>query len=86
MKVSLSVKHNAPTVVVAITSTLNEKATNESWGIRDFTLDIKECPDSCKVCEWSTRKSPEVCDNWKLFATSLTSFDPAKLDILDWNV
>lgn len=81
VKVSISVKHNAPTVVVAITSTLNEAAGNESWGIRDFTLDLKECPDSCKVCDWGTRNSPEVCDNWKLFATSLTALDGSKLDI-----
>lgn len=35
---------------VVFTSTLDEEAANESWGIREFTLSILPCPTECGVC------------------------------------
>jgi hypothetical protein len=50
-----------PNVVIAMTSTLDENADNESWGIRDFELDITACPDACKTC---TKDTVTSCPNW----------------------
>lgn len=79
-------KHNAATLALIMTSNLDEPASNESWGIKDFTLDFSACPGKCVVCNWDTRNSPEVCEGFSLIGSSLTALEPAKMDISGWTV
>ena len=48
--IDVTFDHNQPTLIIIMSSTLNEKADNESWGIRDFELSIVKCPAGCSVC------------------------------------
>lgn len=41
--VDVTFVHTSPTANVRITSTLNQAASDESWGIRDFQISIEAC-------------------------------------------
>lgn len=50
-----------------MTSTLNEHANNESWGVKNFRIEIKECPKGCIICG---KNSLDTCSKWKIVAQS----------------
>lgn len=81
--VELTVPHNSATAVFLITTTLNEAVSNESWGIRDFSLDIDQCPEKCSICTESTK---DVCLNWTKVAETLTEMDSKKFGITGWKI
>jgi len=42
--------HSSEELNIKITSTLNEDANNESWGVRDFFIYYSACAKSCHEC------------------------------------
>ncbi|CAD8148390.1 unnamed protein product [Paramecium octaurelia] len=48
--ITIIMNHNSESLIIIITSNLNESPRNESWGIRDFTLSILRCPSGCLYC------------------------------------
>jgi hypothetical protein len=53
-----------------MTSTLEENADNESWGIRDFMISFSPCPEGCSVCTEATLTS---CTLWTIQSSSWVS-------------
>ncbi len=62
-----------------MTTNLNEKAANESWGIRDFELSIVPCAAGCNVC---SKVFLTNCNIWQLQSTSWTKL--SNLDADGW--
>lgn len=50
LDMNLAFKHSAPTAVVGFSSTLDQAADDESWGIRDFQFFAYKCPEGCDAC------------------------------------
>lgn len=50
-----------------MTTTLNQAAGDESWGIREFELFVSPCPEKCKLC---TKETLETCDIFTQAASS----------------
>jgi Uma2 family endonuclease len=48
--VTITIPHNSPSLTIIMMSSLNQDASDESWGIRDFSISIKPCPDGCVIC------------------------------------
>jgi proprotein convertase subtilisin/kexin type 5 len=40
-----------------MTTTLNQEAADESWGIRDFFIFVEKCPAGCTICNEKTLKT-----------------------------
>ncbi|CAD8207883.1 unnamed protein product [Paramecium octaurelia] len=59
--------HSAPSVLLEITSTLNEANNNESWGVRDIEIQAVKCPIGCELCSFTD--TPDTCSEYK-FETS----------------
>lgn len=49
-QIDLTFAHNNPNIQILLTSTLNQVAADESWGIRDFYLFVEKCPNGCLFC------------------------------------
>jgi hypothetical protein len=79
--VDVTKKHNAPTLLVVLTSTLNEAADNESWGISDFQVYIEACPSGCLVCSGD---DPALCSKWSAIESDWV--DNVSLQIGGWKV
>ncbi|CAD8108750.1 unnamed protein product [Paramecium primaurelia] len=64
--------HSAPSVIIEITSTLDEANNNESWGVRDIDIQAITCPVGCDLCSYSD--TLDTCPKYLLqtsnFATS----------------
>lgn len=60
--VSITIPHNSPSITLIMTSSLNQDAADESWGIRDFSITMKSCPDGCVVCN---NNNQNECAIWK---------------------
>ncbi|CAD8165540.1 unnamed protein product [Paramecium pentaurelia] len=43
--------HFSQSLVLIMTSNLNEDPYNESWGFRDFIIEILQCPEGCLFCQ-----------------------------------
>jgi hypothetical protein len=48
--IDVTFPHNSPNLQILITTTLNQDASDESWGIRDFFVFIEKCPAGCTLC------------------------------------
>ena len=48
--------HSDEELNIQISSTLNEDAKNESWGVRDFFLFYTSCAKACAECSGPTEK------------------------------
>ncbi|CAD8191748.1 unnamed protein product [Paramecium pentaurelia] len=46
--------HNSQTLVVIMTSTLDSSPLDESWGFKDFKIEILQCPKDCVFCRDQT--------------------------------
>ncbi|CAK93053.1 unnamed protein product (macronuclear) [Paramecium tetraurelia] len=55
--ITFNMNHTLESLIILITSNLNQPPTDESWGIRDFTLSIVKCPSGCLYC------SDDIFDN-----------------------
>lgn len=73
MLVEGTVEHNSPTLTLLLTSSVNELADNESWGIREFQITAQECPKDCKLC--SKGDEAAQCKIWNLVTSSWTKSD-----------
>lgn len=56
-------EHNNVDAVVVLTSTLNQGANDESWGVKNFRIGLTTCPEGCSICNLDTLKT---CATWKL--------------------
>lgn len=83
--VSFSIQHNSPTVTIVITSNLNQNAKDESWGLRDFILNIKGCPSPCTVCS-ALAQTKEACSQWNLVDVSLDETTNSTFNTTGWVV
>ncbi|CAD8122241.1 unnamed protein product [Paramecium sonneborni] len=45
--------HSSPSVLIEITSSLDESNNNESWGVRDIEIIAVTCPTGCDLCNYS---------------------------------
>jgi len=64
INLEVKVAHSAPEVSIEFSSTLNEAATNESWGIRDFHLlrnQVWDGEEGCAIlyeeCDYQGKKA-----------------------------
>ncbi|CAK59325.1 unnamed protein product (macronuclear) [Paramecium tetraurelia] len=55
---SIEFKHNQPTLAVIITTTLDEVPLTESWGFRNFKVDVLYCAPGCIICN---EDGPDQC-------------------------
>lgn len=67
-KVDVIAPHTGDSIIVKITSTLNQGYTDESWGFSDIkiaALDAnKDCPDAYAQCDDpDLQEVDDVCDN-----------------------
>ncbi|CAD8189293.1 unnamed protein product [Paramecium octaurelia] len=53
--------HNSKSVVIIMTSTLDQSEKDESWGFQNLQIEILECPPGCAFCSDSTSQ----CKFWK---------------------
>lgn len=42
--------HNNNSFTIVVLTSLNEAASNESFALRDFVLDVVRCPEKCDTC------------------------------------
>lgn len=77
----MSVDHYMPTLIITMTTSLNENADNESWGIRDFQLLITPCPSGCKICSADIQKG---CQAWEFGASDW--METSNLQAEGWQV
>lgn len=54
--------HNNPNMQILMTTTLNQAAADESWGIRDFYVFVEKCPAGCTICN---QKTLDICSGLK---------------------
>ncbi|CAK93030.1 unnamed protein product (macronuclear) [Paramecium tetraurelia] len=48
--ITLQMNHNSEFLMIIMTSSLNEAVDTESWGFRDFKLQVVKCPSGCLFC------------------------------------
>ncbi|CAD8122331.1 unnamed protein product [Paramecium sonneborni] len=57
--------HNSQSLVLIMTSTLDEPAINESWGVSGIRIEIQECAKDCVFCTDNT----SLCSIWMRVAS-----------------
>lgn len=67
--VDIKIAHTNPTLVIVLTSSLDEHADNESFGFKNFQLLIDRCPENCDACANSNQ---QACLIWNMVATTWT--------------
>ncbi|CAD8162475.1 unnamed protein product [Paramecium octaurelia] len=55
---SIEFEHNQPTLAVIITTKLDEAPLTESWGFRNFQVDVLYCAPGCVICSGD---APDQC-------------------------
>ncbi|CAD8187217.1 unnamed protein product [Paramecium octaurelia] len=71
--------HTNKFIFIIITSTLDQAANNESWGISDFKIEIMQCPKGCNYCFDDLNQ----CDYWinlKSYLQTPSEFNQWKRD------
>ena len=63
--VDVTFDHTNIEASIVITTTLDEVAPNESWGVKNFRIGLTLCPKGCDICSANTLAS---CSNWKLIS------------------
>lgn len=74
----MSFPHSASNLIITITTNLNERSDNESWGFREFQLGVTKCPEGCLTC--TKGQVAAQCNIWKSFSSSWTQADGLTLD------
>ncbi|CAK93038.1 unnamed protein product (macronuclear) [Paramecium tetraurelia] len=48
--ITIQMYHSSETLMVIMTTNLDEPPATESWGLRDFKLQVVKCPSGCQYC------------------------------------
>ncbi|CAD8063432.1 unnamed protein product [Paramecium sonneborni] len=80
--ISINEYHNQETIVILMTTNIDEPSDIKSWGIRDFRLYIFKCPSGCITCIQSDSRTE--CIYWIMINNSLSRDDNSQLKIEGW--
>ncbi|CAD8148344.1 unnamed protein product [Paramecium octaurelia] len=75
--ITFQMNHSSETLMIIITTNLNEAADTESWGIRDFKLELVKCPSGCQYCSDGDYNN---CNYWY----NLTSLWHESIELEGW--
>ncbi|CAK58868.1 unnamed protein product (macronuclear) [Paramecium tetraurelia] len=76
LSITMSIPHVYQSILILMTSSLDEPTSNESWGFRDFQLFLSLCPSNCVTCTYDDIKKD--CISWSLLDSAFLEINSSQ--------